>query len=262
VSIDYNLSAETPDETMRFLILSDIHSNVTALDAVMAAAKGRWEKAICLGDIVGYGPDPNEVIEEVRAIAPVLVRGNHDKAVARPAIGDDLNPLARAAVDWTRAQLRPENLKFLEELPAGPVTTDGLAIVHGAYHDEDEYVFSPGQALTGLLESRAAVTFFGHTHFQGGFSYRGDRLEVIQLKVQPGTGFGALRIEAGTKYLLNPGSIGQPRDGDSRAAFGIADLGHNVVEFWRVPYAIAAVQERMKKAGLPEPLILRLGFGR
>jgi len=247
---------------MRFLILSDIHSNGTALEAVMDAAKGRWEKAICLGDVVGYGPDPNEVIDEVKAIAPVLIRGNHDKAVSGVEGTDDLNPLARAAVDWTRAQLRRENLQFLQRLPSGPVTTEGLAVVHGAYNDEDEYVFSPVQALTGLLEARVPVTFFGHTHFQGGFSYRGDRLEVIQLKVQPGPGFAALRLEPGTRYLLNPGSIGQPRDGDPRAGFAIADLDHGVVEFWRVPYDIVAVQERMKEAGLPEPLILRLGFGR
>jgi len=261
-SIVYNHSAGRTNSNMRFLILSDIHSNGTALEAVLAAAKGRWEKAVCLGDVVGYGPDPNEVIARVRELTTVLVRGNHDKAVSRPASGDDLNPLARAAVDWTRGQLRPENLQFLVDLPSGPVTEDGLALVHGAYHDEDEYVFSPAQALSGLLESRVPVTFFGHTHFQGGFSYRGDRLEVIQLKVQPGPGFAALRIEAGTRYLLNPGSIGQPRDGDPRAAFAIADLDHGVVEFWRVPYDIAAVQERMKNAGLPEPLVLRIAFGR
>ncbi len=261
--IVYNHSAGRFDSNMRFLILSDIHSNGAALEAVLAAAKGRWEKAVCLGDVVGYGPDPNEVIARVRELTSVLVRGNHDKAVARPASSDDLNPLAKAAVDWTRAPLRPENLKFLEELPSGPVTVDSLALVHGAYHDEDEYVFSPAQALNGLLASRVPVTFFGHTHFQGGFSYRGDRLEVIQLKVtQPGPGFAAMRIEAGTRYLLNPGSIGQPRDGDARAAFAIADLDHGVVEFWRVPYDIAAVQDRMTKAGLPEPLVLRLAFGR
>ncbi len=247
---------------MRFLVLSDIHSNGTALDAVLVAAKGRWEKAVCLGDVVGYGPDPNEVIARVREVATVFVRGNHDKAVSRPASGDDLNPLAKAAVDWTRAQLRPEYLKFLEDLPPGPVTADSIALVHGAYNDEDEYVFSPAQALSGLLEASLPVTFFGHTHFQGGFSYRGDRLEVIQLKVHPGAGFAALRIEAGTRYLLNPGSIGQPRDGDARAAFAIADIDHGVVEFWRVPYDIAAVQERMKKVGLPEPLVLRIAFGR
>jgi len=202
------------------------------------------------------------VVALLRELGGQTIRGNHDKAATGLMDTSDFNPMAKAAVDWTRAQLRPEYLKFLEDLPPGPVTADNLALVHGAYSDEDEYVFSPAQALRGLLEASAPVTFFGHTHFQGGFSYRGDRLEVIQLKVHPGAGFAALRIEAGTRYLLNPGSIGQPRDGDARAAFAIADLDHGVVEFWRVPYDIAAVQERMKEAGLPEPLVLRIAFGR
>ncbi len=128
--------------------------------------------------------------------------------------------------------------------------------------DEDEYIFAPAQALNSLLESPSNVTFFGHTHFQGGFSYRTDELEVIQLKPQAGTNFAALRLEPGTRYLLNPGSIGQPRDADPRAAFAIADLTHNVVEFWRVPYDIAVVQERMRRAGLPEPLVMRIAAGR
>jgi diadenosine tetraphosphatase ApaH/serine/threonine PP2A family protein phosphatase len=135
-------------------------------------------------------------------------------------------------------------------------------LVHGALHDEDEYVFAPAQALDGLLESPAAVTFFGHTHFQGGFSFRDNKLEVIQLRPESGANFAALRIEPNMRYLLNPGSIGQPRDGDPRAAFAIADMDHAVVEFWRVPYDIESVQLRMERAGLPEPLILRLAFGR
>jgi len=142
------------------------------------------------------------------------------------------------------------------------VETDGLALVHGALHDEDEYVFAPAQALDGLLASPKAMTFFGHTHVQGGFSYLNDRLEVIQLRPQPGASFAALRLESGTRYLLNPGSIGQPRDCDPRAAFAIADLDHDVVEFWRVPYDIDSVQQRMKDAKAPESLVTRLAMGR
>ncbi len=212
---------------MRYLILSDLHANSTALEAALSAVAGRWEGVVCLGDVVGYGPDPNE-----------------------------------AAASWTHEHLRPDNLIYLQELPSGPLEADGLALVHGALHDEDEYVFAPAQALDGLLESPSPVTFFGHTHFQGGFSFRDNQLEVIQLRPEPGAGFAALRVEQGTRYLLNPGSIGQPRDGDPRAAFAIADLDNRVVEFWRVPYDIDAVQQRMKRAGLPEPLILRLAFGR
>lgn len=247
---------------MRFLILSDIHANFTALEATLSAAEGRWERAVCLGDVVGYGPDPNEVIDRVRCLSAVIIRGNHDKAACGLIDAEDFNPVARAAATWTRQQLRAENLTYLQQLPQGPIEVDGLAFVHGAFHDEDEYVFAPAQALDGLLESPSAVTFFGHTHFQGGFSFRDNKLEVIQLRPEPGAKFAALRVEPNTRYLLNPGSIGQPRDGDPRAAFAIADLNHRVVEFWRVPYDIEAVQRRMERAGLPEPLILRLAFGR
>jgi predicted phosphodiesterase len=247
---------------MRLLVISDIHANATALSSALDAAEGRWEKAICLGDVVGYGPDPNEVIERVRGFVSAIIRGNHDKAVSGIGDPNDLNPIAHAAVDWTRARLRPENLKYISELPSGPREALGVTMVHGAYEDEDEYIFAPAQALSSLLASPQGITFFGHTHFQGGFAYRDSRLEMIHLQPRPGgAGFAAQRLEPGTRYLLNPGSIGQPRDGDPRAGFAIADLDHGVVEFWRVPYDIQAVQERMKKAGLPEPLALRLAFG-
>ena len=247
---------------MRYLVLSDIHANFTALEAALGAVEGRWERAVCLGDVVGYGPDPNEVIDRVRALQAVIIRGNHDKAACGLVDAEDFNPVARSAANWTREHLRADNLEFLQQLPQGPIEMDGLALVHGALHDEDEYVFAPAQALDGLLESPSPVTFFGHTHFQGGFSFRDNKLEVIQLRPAPGTSFAALRVEPGTRYLLNPGSVGQPRDGDPRAAFAIADLDHTVVEFWRVPYDIESVQRRMKFARLPEPLILRLAFGR
>jgi len=247
---------------MRYLILSDLHANSTALEAALSAVSGRWEGVVCLGDVVGYGPDPNEVVDRVRALQAKTIRGNHDKAACGLENAEDFNPVARAAATWTHEHLRPDNLIYLQELPSGPLEADGLALVHGALHDEDEYVFAPAQALDGLLESPSPVTFFGHTHFQGGFSFRDNQLQVIQLRPEPGAGFAALRVEPGTRYLLNPGSIGQPRDGDPRAAFAIADLDNRVVEFWRVPYDIDAVQQRMKRAGLPEPLILRLAFGR
>ena len=247
---------------MRFLVLSDIHANSTALAAALSASEGRWERCVCLGDLVGYGPDPNEVVGRVRDLADKVIRGNHDKAVCGMKAAEDFNPAARTAVEWTRSHLLPESLEYLCALPAGPVETYGLTLVHGAIRDEDEYVFTPAQALDGLLASPSGVTFFGHTHFQGGFSYREDRLEVIQLRAPQATGFAALRLESGTRYLLNPGSIGQPRDGDPRAAYAIADLDHEVVEFWRVPYDITGVQRRMNAAGAAEPLISRLTFGR
>jgi len=247
---------------MRILVLSDLHSNATALDAVLDAAKERWDVSVCLGDVVGYGPDPNYVTARLREMGTQTIRGNHDKAVTGLMPTEDFNPVAKAAVDWTRAELKQENLNWLTALPHGPVEADGIVLVHGALQDEDEYVFTPAQALDGLLDSTANVTFFGHTHHQGGFSYQDSMLEVLQIRPRASESFAALRIEPTQRYLLNPGSIGQPRDGDPRAAFAIADLEHHVVEFWRVPYDIATVQARMRAAHLPEPLVQRLTVGR
>ena len=249
---------------MRIIVLSDIHANATALDAALEAAKDRWDVVACLGDVVGYGPDPNEVTDKIRGLGARTIRGNHDKAATDLMETDDFNPVAKAAVDWTRSQLSADNLKWVSELPSGPLETDGIVLVHGAFQDEDEYVFTPAQALEGLLDSTANVTFFGHTHHQGGFSYENQRsqLEMLNIHPRPSESFAPLRIEPKRRYLLNPGSIGQPRDGDPRAGFAIADLEHEVVEFWRVPYEIADVQTRMRAAKLPEPLINRLVVGR
>ena len=247
---------------MRLLVFSDVHANATALEAALEACAGRWERALCLGDIVGYGPDPNQVVERVRSLVSAIIRGNHDKAVSGLSDLEDFNPVARAVVEWTRSQLLPENVRYLQSLPAGPVEADGIVLVHGAVEDEDDYVFTPEQALVGLLASRRPVTFFGHTHIQGGFSYDGSKIERVESLPRPGKNFAVVSLEPKTRYLLNPGSIGQPRDGDPRGAFAIVDLEKRKVEFWRIPYDIPAVQERMERAGVPEALILRLAFGR
>ena len=247
---------------MRILVLSDIHANAAALNAALESAKDRWDVSVCLGDVVGYGPDPHEATACLRELGTQTIRGNHDKAVAGLMDTADFNPIAKAAVDWTRAQLSKEDLAWLSALPHGPLSTDGIVLVHGAFQDEDEYVFTPAQALDGLLDSTAPVTFFGHTHHQGGFSYQDANLQVLQIHPRATESFSALRIELPRRYLLNPGSIGQPRDGDPRAGFAIADLEHNTVEFWRVPYDIVGVQARMRAAHLPEPLVQRLSVGR
>jgi predicted phosphodiesterase len=247
---------------MRLLILSDLHGNLTAFEAALAAAAGRWDGAVCLGDVVGYGPDPVEVSQKLQSLTQEVIRGNHDKAVAGIMSSEDFNPVAKMAVDWTREVLSKELLRWLAELPPGPRKSQGVVLIHGAFQDEDEYVFTPAQALEGLLDSSTTLSFFGHTHHQGGFSYHESDIEVLPLRPRASESFSALHLEAGYKYLLNPGSIGQPRDGDPRAAFAIADFDHNVVEFWRVPYDIPAVQERMRGASLPDPLIHRLSLGR
>ena len=247
---------------MRTLVLSDLHANLTALQATLKAAEGKWDRVVCLGDVVGYGPDPNEVASQVRELGAVTIRGNHDKAVAEIMATDDFNPVAKLAVTWTRAQLSNENLDWLAALPQGPLKTEGLMLVHGAVQDEDEYVFTPSQALEGLLDSTAQVTFYGHTHHQGGFAYLDSELEVLHLHPRNNELHCALQVEKEKRYLLNPGSVGQPRDGDPRTGFAIADLELRAIEFWRVPYDIGQVQARMRSARLPEPLAHRLTLGR
>jgi len=202
------------------------------------------------------------VIDRVRTLSVATIRGNHDKAISGLADPEEFNPVARNAVLWTRGQLSPENLEYLEKLPQGPLPVDSFAIVHGAVHDEDEYVFAPEQAADGLRDAPSTVVFFGHTHIQGGFTLRGHDVGVLYTRPPAPQRSSTLILEPGTSYLLNPGSIGQPRDTDPRAGFAIADIENRSVEFWRVPYDIEDVQERMAQAGLPEPLILRLSFGR
>src|SRR3984957_8666104 len=241
---------------MRLLVLSDIHANLTGLDAALAASNGRWDKAVCLGDVVGYGPDPNEVIDKIRSIGATTIRGNHDKAGSGLEDASDFNPVARIAALWTHETLRPDNLDYLLKLPTGPIEIDGISFVHGALRDEDEYVFTPAEALDGLLEAPSSVTFFGHTHLQGGFALRDNNLvEALRIKVPADAQSFDIPIDSSATYLLNPGPIGQPRDTDPRASFAIADIEHKKVEFWRVPYDIAAVQKRMLAAGLPDALI-------
>jgi predicted phosphodiesterase len=247
---------------MRYLILSDIHANITALDTVLKAAEGRWDKAICLGDIVGYGPDPNEAIDRIRTLDCVAIRGNHDKAIAGLDEAEEFNPIAKTAVLWSREQLNSENLEYLTNLPQGPVFVDGFCVVHGSIRDEDEYVFVPPQAFEELRIASTPITFFGHTHRQGGFMQRGNGFAVINFDPFPRNLIWTLPIEEGGTYLLNPGSIGQPRDGDPRAAYAILDSERRTVEFWRVSYDIEAVQTRMLEALLPEPLAARLSVGR
>ncbi|MBI1983284.1 MAG: metallophosphoesterase family protein [Acidobacteria bacterium] len=248
---------------MRYLILSDIHANLEALEKCMELAEGKYGEVLCLGDLVGYGPDPNRVIETVRPMAKIIIRGNHDKACAGITTGDDFNLYARLATQWTRDQLTPENFAFLRDLPAGPVYVNGLALVHGSPADEDEYILGPSQALPNLRNPLTQVVLFGHTHYQGGFMLTSNSRYQSIRPGAPGDGLTfTLQFEEGARYLVNPGSIGQPRDGDPRAAFAILDEEQRQVEYYRTPYDIAKTQKKMERACLPEPLIRRLEFGR
>ena len=248
---------------MRYLILSDIHSNLEAFDKCMEMADAKYDQALCLGDLVGYGPDPNAVIEGVRQASHVIIRGNHDKACAGISDAHDFNRFARLATVWTREQLNAENLSFLLHLPSGPVVLNGFQLMHGSPSDEDEYLFGRESALPALRNLSLQVAFFGHTHLQGGFllTFRGGFAAVQDFVAEDGCAL-VLPLEDGTRYLINPGSVGQPRDGDWRAAFAILDHEQKQVEYYRVSYDVFKTQRKMQHAGLPEPLIRRLSYGR
>ncbi len=248
---------------MRYLILSDIHSNLEALEKCLAISDGRYDTVLCLGDLVGYGPDPNAVIDRLQPIAAVIVRGNHDKACCGLTDAEDFNYLARAATEWTQRQLTPDHLEFLRNLPNGPIQIDGIELVHGSPIDEDEYIFDSLGAVEAFQFNAAPLVFFGHSHHQGGFLLTSDkRLQSVHLPPIKDGEPASIPLQENARYLINPGSIGQPRDGDGRAAFAILDTEKKQIDFYRAPYDVAATQEKMRKADLPEPLIMRLEVGR
>lgn len=251
---------------MRILLLSDIHANLEALEACLAAAPS-FDSVVNLGDIVGYGASPNEVVDRSRSLGKIFVRGNHDKAATGLLDLADFNTLAATAATWTRDQLTPEHHKWLVSLPQGPVSLEGFPLaqlVHGSPEDEDAYIVSIGDALVPLLALNIPLTFFGHTHLQGGFFANGDSADGFRPEYRTiGQAESvALQLKPDTRYLINPGSIGQPRDGDWRAAFALFDTEAQVVHFHRAPYNLKAAQDRIFAANLPPRLATRLAAGR
>jgi diadenosine tetraphosphatase ApaH/serine/threonine PP2A family protein phosphatase len=251
---------------MRALILSDIHGNLEALNAALAAA-GEVDALWNLGDIVGYGASPNEVIEIVRERADYSVRGNHDRVCCGIASAVGFNPVARAAAEWTREEMTPDNRDWLAQLPKGPLTPDGmpcLSLAHGSPLNEDQYIVTMRDAWAPLQQSGIIITFIGHTHLQGGFMQHAQ--DWHELRPHYATRNDAetwtLSIPEGTRHLINPGSIGQPRDNDWRAAFAIYDTDASEIVFHRIPYDLTAAQGRILMAGLPEKLAARLREGR
>ncbi len=247
---------------MRILLLSDIHSNLEALEACLAAAPP-YDLIVNLGDIVGYGASPNEVVARSRELGKLFVRGNHDKAAVGLLELRDFNPVAGLAALWTREQLSKENADWLRSLPSGPLQIDGLPgvqFVHGSPHDEDEYVVSEEDAVFTLKDASVPLTFLGHTHLQGGFStdssFRPQYTTIGQQEICE------LKLEDGASYLINPGSVGQPRDGDWRAGFALYDSDARLISFYRVPYDVRKAQERIVAANLPQRLATRLTAGK
>jgi len=220
-----------------------------------------------LGDVVGYGASPNEVIDRARGLGNVFVRGNHDKAASGAMELKDFNPIAGLAALWTRDQLRADNLVWLRALPQGPVQVDelpGVQFVHGSPVDEDEYVVTLRDAIEPLLISGPPLTFFGHTHLQGCFSANSMASDYLRPQYNTvGQGESMeFPLKDAMRYLINPGSVGQPRDGDWRAAFAVLDTAARVVIFCRVPYNLKQAQERILGANLPQRLATRLAAGR
>jgi diadenosine tetraphosphatase ApaH/serine/threonine PP2A family protein phosphatase len=247
---------------LRYLVLTDIHANLEALDTCLADARGRgYDRSLVLGDLVGYGADPNRVIEEVQALEPAaVVRGNHDKVACGLEQAEGFNAVAKSAARWTLDELTPGHRAWLADLPEGPTAVDDMIeICHGSPFDEDAYIFDEIDAVRALKVSTRALCLFGHTHYPATFELSNGEFDNLGRSTTPEV---HVALRDGAKYLVNPGSVGQPRDGDPRAAYAIVDTGAKRIELFRVEYPIAQAQAKVIKAGLPDVLAQRLAVGR
>ena len=259
---------------MTYLVISDIHANLEALEATLQAAAGTYDRVLVLGDLVGYGADPNTVIDRVRGLpTAAIIRGNHDKVAAGLEDVEGFNYLAREAIEWTAAALTAENRVWLAAIPQGPVIIDDFTeICHGTPFDEDVYVFDDMDALRSLNAARRPLCLFGHTHVpavfrlgeaqpaEGHLLARASRELESAAPVQ-GSPF-RLDLDSQSQCLVNCGAVGQPRDGDPRAAYGLLDSAARSVTIMRTPYDVGAAQAKIVEAGLPEVLAQRLAVGR
>jgi predicted phosphodiesterase len=245
---------------VQILILSDLHANWHALSAVLEAAAGRYERIVCCGDIVGYNAQPASVLEWTRANCARVIRGNHDKVVAGLAGLEWFNEIAQTAARWTTGVLSDDQLQYLRDLDEGPVKMDGFEMWHGSPADEDEYVTSATEAGQLFSAVEANVGFFGHSHVQGGFVLRHGRVAYLP-QVRRKDKEYVLELDREAAYMINPGSVGQPRDRDPRAAYAFYDPERALVTFCRIDYPIQKTVEEIQQAGLPETLGLRLLVG-
>jgi len=245
---------------MRALVVSDLHSNAEALRVVMnRVRRKKFDRVICLGDFVGYGAQPNQVLDTMRTMKfpKLYIRGNHDRVAAGLDQGENFNAVAKTAAIWTRDHLSARNRHFLVKLPLGPLEQDGVMICHGAPHNEDEYVFHEGHARDIFAENTAPFILYGHTHLPVIFSIdRMHRVQVVAIR-----GDVVVRLDHDHRYLINPGSVGQPRDRNPDSSFVIFDSKRLTVQFFRVAYDVAKTQASILRAGLPEILAQRLAYG-
>lgn len=243
---------------MRYAVVSDIHSNLEAFQAVLSDA-GEIDRLWCLGDVVGYGPDPNDCVALLREYKDICVAGNHDLAGIGKAEAYSFNSDARQAIEWTEQVLGASAREYLAGLPLVVTLEDRFTVVHGSPREPAwEYISGVAEAEEAFRGFDTEIAFVGHTHVPMVFR---------ELKAGAGVkGASTAEDEAvqlnGRRLILNPGSVGQPRDGDERASYILLDRDQNVARYRRVPYRITKVQEKMVKAGLPERLIARLTYGR
>jgi diadenosine tetraphosphatase ApaH/serine/threonine PP2A family protein phosphatase len=244
---------------MRYAVLSDIHGNLEAFRVVLArVAELRADRVLCLGDVVGYNADPNACVNIVRNEGIACVMGNHDAAACGIEEPDSFNPAARVAVLWTREALTEENKEFLRGLPR-LLQFSGMILCHGSINDRDYYIFEDSDVRENLavmetLSSRPQLCFYGHTHMKAAYSLSGGALFRVLLD--------KIFLAGNTRYLINPGGVGQPRDGDPHTPFLIYDTADRTIVFHRVEYDIAACQRKILRAGLPSWLAERLAMGR
>lgn len=241
---------------MRVLVISDIHANLTALEKVLSDA-GDYQAVWCLGDLVGYGPDPNECVERVAGLPDlVCILGNHDAATLKKIDVNSFNPEARSGILWTQEQLSSSNITFLQSLPE-KTAIDHITLVHGSPRQPIwEYLLDTRTATYNFNHFETHYCFVGHTHVPMIYHLPDEALSARLIVPENST-----QLVLTPRSILNPGSVGQPRDRDPRAAYAILDLDQYTWENHRVAYDIAAVQERMRTANLPERHILRLTAG-
>jgi len=243
---------------MRIVVLSDVHSNIVALETVLADA-GSFDALWCLGDTIGYGPAPNECVELIRKHAMITLTGNHDLACLGKISLDDFNPDARRANLWNGLQLKPSNREWLLPLPPACSADHQCYLAHGSPREPVwEYLLMPSQALANLEWFTESICFIGHSHVQ--FAFRCSRDDRRCERIVPEAG-SQLNFTDNARYFVNPGSVGQPRDHDPRAAYAIFDTERQTLTFKRVAYDIKQTQEQMRDYGLPSALIYRLSIG-
>ena len=244
---------------MKYLVFSDIHSNLEAFNRLLAITKNKAiDKYIFLGDLVGYGPDPNEIINLFRDLGGVsYIRGNHDKVVADLESSSLFNPVAAYSAEWSKTQISDDNLQYMKDIKKGPDVVDHfITICHGSTFDEDYYVFSMFDALESFKFMETSIGFFGHTHFPIIYLLRNEKIDVVPLNSKI-----RIKLDRNTKYLINPGSIGQPRDKNPNSSYIIFDSTRRDISFFRFSYNFKKTQKKIINAGLPETLASRLESG-